>query len=130
MALTDAQMMDVRRHAGYPLAGTTMPITADQDVVYLRFGMVQMSLYKRLTSLSAAEEAQVVTYLTTLAALETAIITAAGNLDTDQAAVWRRNRGEVGDRSGLYNQWRRALCDFLGLPPGPALSGATRLVRG
>jgi hypothetical protein len=129
MALTAAQMTDVRRFAGYALAGTTQTITDEQDVVYLRFGMITMSLQRRLTTLSASEEAQTVTYLTTLTTLEAAIITAAGNLDTDQAAVWHRNRGEVTDRTSLFDGWRRRMCDFLGLPPGPGLSSGNRLVR-
>lgn len=54
--LTDAQLTDVRRFMGYPLTGTTMTITNDQDIVYGRFGMVIMSLHQRLTTLSASEE--------------------------------------------------------------------------
>jgi hypothetical protein len=130
MALTDAQMTDVRRYAGYPLAGTTMLITDDQDTVYMRFGMVVMSLHRRLTSLSASEETALAAYLTTLAGLETAVAGAGANLDTDQAAVWKRNRSEVADRAALFDQWRYRMCAFLGLPPGPALAGAGgRLVR-
>jgi hypothetical protein len=130
MALTDAQMTDVRRFAGYPLAGTTQPITDEFDLVFLAFGMVTMSLYQRLTSLSASEEAVVGTYLTTLTSLETGIVGAAANLDTDQAAVWHRNRNEVGDREALFSSWRRKLCAFLGLPPGPGLGMGNRVVRG
>ena len=122
MALTDAQMTDVRRYAGYPLAGTTMTITNDQDTVYMRFGMVTMSLHTRLTSMSATEETVLGTYLTTLAGLETAVAGAGANLDTDRAAVWTRNRSEVADRAALFDQWRLRMCAFLGLPPGPELA--------
>lgn len=132
MALTDAQMTDVRRFAGYGVVGTTQPINADSDIVYVRFGMIQMSLYRRLTTLTATEEAALVSYLTTLATLETAIPAAADNLDTDQAAVWHRNRSEVGDRTRLFDQWRRRMCQFLGIAPGPALGagGGLRISRG
>jgi hypothetical protein len=130
VALTDAQMTDVRRYAGYPLAGTTMTITDDQDVVYMQFGMVTMSLHRRLTSLSTNEETVLGTYLTTLAGLETAVAGAGANLDTDQAAVWKRNRSEVGDRAALFDQWRFRMCAYLGLPPGPGLAGGgNRLMR-
>jgi hypothetical protein len=55
---------------------------------------------------------------------------AAQNLDTDQAAVWTHNRDEVPDRTTLFDDWRRRLCSFFGLPPGPGLasSGITIVV--
>lgn len=122
--LTAAQLADVRRYAGYPLAGTTQPITDEQDLVYMRFGMVVMSLHKRLTTLSTEEEAILVnTYLTNLSALESAIPTASENLDTDQAAVWTHNKNEVADRMKLFDSWRRRMCSFIGVAPGPDLKG-------
>jgi len=125
MALTDAQMVDVRRYMGYPLAGTTMPITNDQDLVYGRFGMVTMSLQQRLTTLGAAEEAILTTtYLANLNTLEAAIPAAAANLDTDSAAVWTHNKNEVAERAALFNRWRREMCAFIGFPPGPLLAGS------
>jgi hypothetical protein len=130
--LTDAQLTDVRRYMGYQLAGTTMQITNDQDLVYGQFGMVVMSLHQRLTSLSASEEAVLInTYLTNLAALETAIPTTSDNLDTDQAAVWRHNSREQMDRDRLFDSWRRRMCAFIGFAPGPGLGGGSiALIRG
>jgi hypothetical protein len=132
MALTDAQLTDVRRFMGYPLNGTTMTITNDQDLVYGYFGMVVMSLQQRLTTLSASEESVLInTYLTPLYALETAIFGAGDNLDTDQAAVWTRNKSEVSDRSKLFDQWRRRMCAFIGFAPGPSLgNGGSQVIRG
>ena len=129
MALTDVQAMDVRRHLGYQVSGTTAVVTDDQDTVYLTFGMVTMSLHRRLGTLSAPEEVQVVRYLTALATLEQGVVNAADNLDTDQAAIWYRNKNEVGDRTALFESWRRRLASFLGCPPGPGLSGAMRVMR-
>lgn len=126
--LSDAQLTDVRRFMGYPLAGTTMSITNDQDIVYGRFGMVVMSLHQRLTTLSASEEAVLVgTYLTSLDTLEVAIPSTGDNLDTQQAAVWTHNPYEMRDRLALFDEWRRRLCAFLGFAPGPMLGpgGAT-----
>lgn len=130
--LTAAQLTDVRRFMGYPLNGTTMTITNDQDLVYGYFGMVVMSLQQRLTTLSASEEAVLITtYLTPLYTLEAAIFGAGDNLDTDQAAVWMRNKSEVADRSKLFDQWRRRMCAFIGFAPGPALgNGAGQVTRG
>ena len=121
MALTDAQMTDVRRYAGYPLSGTTIVTSANQDIVYVRFGLSVMSLYTRLTSLSASEETVLDGYLTMLNTLEAAITSASSNLDTDAASVWTHNKNEVNDRTNLYNQHRRAMCGFIGCAPGPAL---------
>lgn len=122
MALTDAQLTDVRRFMGYPLVGTTMQITNDQDTVYGYFGMVVMSLHQRLTSLSASEEAVLInTYLTNLSALESAIPAVGDNLDTAQAAVWTHNPREQADREKLLDSWRRRLCGFIGFAPGPDL---------
>jgi hypothetical protein len=132
MALTTAQMTDVRRYMGYSVVGTTMPINGNQDIVYGVFGMTQMSLYTRLTSLTSDEEAVLInTYLTNLTTLETAVIGASANLDTDEAAVWKHNKNEVGDRFALLDSWRRRLCQFIGFPPGPQLgNGGIAIVRG
>ena len=120
--LTDAQLTDVRRFMGYPLAGTTMTITNDQDIVHGRFGMVIMSLHQRLTTLSASEESVLInTYLTNLYTLESAIPATSDNLDTEQAAVWRHNANEQRDRDRLFDSWRRRLCEFIGFAPGPIL---------
>ncbi len=53
-----------------------------------------------MNNLSDAEAAIVRRYLGTLTALEFAVPRAADNLDTDQAAVWTRNRDELRDRAG------------------------------
>ncbi len=134
MALTSAQMTDTRRYMGYQVVGTTMVINGNQDIVYGRFGMVTMSLYTRLTTLTADEEAVLITtYLANLGPLETAIFGASANLDTDQAAVWTHNKNEVIDRSALFNRVRRQLCEFIGFAPGPGLNGGANnipMVRG
>lgn len=129
--LTDAQMIDVRRYMGYAVVGT-YPITDEQDVVYGNFGMVTMSLHRRLTTLLPGEETVLIgTYLANLATLETAIVGTSDNLDTDQAAVWTHNKRERQDREALFDSWRRRMCDFIGFKPGPGLnqSNAIKVVR-
>ena len=132
MSLTAAQLTDVRRFLGYPLNGTTMTITNDQDTVYMRFGMATMSLQARLTNLSASEELTLTTiYLANLYTLETAIFGASANLDTDEASVWKHNKNEVDDRIALCNKTRRMLCGFIGIEPGAGLgNGALMIARG
>jgi hypothetical protein len=130
--LTAQQLADVRRFAGYPMLGDTV---AD-DSRDFAYGWVSpgiwMTLQHRLTNLRPEEETTLTTvYLTPLYALETAIFGAGDNLDTDQAAVWTRNKSEVSDRSKLFDQWRRRMCGFLGFAPGPELgNGAGQVIRG
>ena len=119
-ALTDAERVDVRRFCGYPAYGT-----GPNDDSFQRYFVEYLLLEYRSSNLTDAELAVARVYLTQLTALETGIIGAADNLDTDQAAVWKRNANEVRDRSRLFDDWRRRLCSFLGIPPGPAFAGST-----
>ena len=92
---------------------------------YQSFGLLEF----QLNNLSTSEETVVRRYLGTLGSIETAIPNAASNLDTDQAAVWSRNTNEVRDRTRLFDDWRRRLCSFLGVPPGAGLTdGSVTLV--
>ena len=83
----------------------------------------------RMQRLSNSEETVARTYLSTLSQLETAVTAASATLDTDSAAAWVRNAREVAERTRLFDDWRRRLCGFFGVPPGPALGdGGVRLV--
>lgn len=117
MALTDAERVDVRRYCGFPLYGNS-----SSGYQGYRYFQAYGTLEYRMTNMTADEESVVrTTYLTNLATLETAIVGASANLDTDEAAVWKHNKNEVRDRTALFDQWRRKLCGFLGVPPGPEL---------
>jgi hypothetical protein len=114
-AFTDAQFVDIRRFCGYPAR-------ADGNVLFPApwVNVQYLALEYRLQHMSQSEGAVVITtYLTNLYVLETAIVTAAANLDTDQAAVWKHNRDEVPQRAALFDAWRRRLCAFMGIQPGP-----------
>lgn len=130
MSLTTAEQVDVRRFMGYSVSGdaTSFPF---RELVYSSVSYMGLSIDYRLQHLLAEEETVVRTvYLTRLTALETAITNASDNLDTDVAAVWTHNKNEVRDRTKLFSQWRRQLCEFLGFEPGPKLGdGTLRLVR-
>ncbi|MDY7559957.1 hypothetical protein QN366_04855 [Pseudomonas sp. CCC3.2] len=129
--LTDTQLSDARRYAGYPFRGD---LTLG-DGLDLAHGWVSpiiwQTLQHRLTTLRPEEEVRIITFLTTLAGLETDVTGSSSNLDTDQAAVWTHNKNEVNDRMSLYRLWRRELCAFIGVPPGPGLggSGSTTISR-
>ena len=123
MAFSEAEKTDIRRFCGYPAYGVGGLLQG------WRFYQVYGLLEYRLLYLSGAEEAVVRQYLATLSGLERAVVEASGNLDTDQAAAWTHNRDEVRDRARLFDDWRRRLAGFMGVPPGPALgNGGIALV--
>ena len=119
MAFTDSEKADIRRFCGYPAYGASA-----SGFENWRFFQVYGLLEFRMNNLSVAEEVIVRRYLGTLTALEFAIPHAGDNLDTDQAAVWTRNRDELRDRGRLFDDWRRRLCNFLGIPRGPTMAGS------
>jgi len=121
----DSEKTDIRRFCGYPAYGATAA-GFENWRFYQAYGLLEF----RMNNLSAAEESVVRRYLANLNVLEVAVPMAAQNLDTDQAAVWTHNREEVTDRTALLDDWRRRLCSFFGLPPGPGLAspGITLLV--
>lgn len=94
-----------------------------------RFYQVYGLLEFRMTNLSTTECQVVRRYLATLLGLEMAVPGASENLDTDQAATWSHNPNEVADRRALFDDWRRRLCGFLGVPTGPSLAaGSTSFI--
>lgn len=114
---TDAEKVDVRRQCGYPAAGSTGPNANTGYRFFQSYGLLEY----RMENMAASEEAVVRTYLTDLAQLERDIVGVRENLDTDKAAVWTHNKNEQSDREALYDEWRRRLVAFIGVPPGPNL---------
>lgn len=117
--ISDAERVDARRFCGYPAYGAGAAGNAGWRF-FQAYGLMEY----RLNNLLPEEEAVLRTQLATVRALERGLAQASTNLDTDQAATWTRNRSEVEDRTRLLDDWRRRLCAFLGLPPGPGLAGA------
>jgi hypothetical protein len=118
-SFTDGQKADIRRFSGYPAYGA-----GAAGFNGWRFFQAYGTLEYRMNNLTAAEAAVVLQYLSTLATLEAAVPPTSENLDTDSAAAWTHNANELRDRSNLFDSWRRRLCGFLGVPPGPALAQA------
>lgn len=119
MAFTEAQKVDIRRFCGYGAYGA-----GPSGFQGWRFFQAYGTLEFKLSNLDPTEEAVIsTTYLANLYTLENAIPAAGANLDTDEASVWKHNKNEVRDREHLFDSWRRRLCNFLGIPPGPHLSG-------
>ena len=119
MAFTEAERTDLRRHCGYPAYGA-----GAAGFQGWRFHQAYGLMEFRLMRMSGAEEAVARQYLGQIAALEAAVPESAATLDTAQAAVWKRNPEELRERIALLDDWRRRLCGFVGVPPGPALGGS------
>ncbi len=122
MALTTQQLADVRRFAGYPAQGAQV-FDNSRDFAY---GWVSPgvweTLFERLNNLSADEEGILVTtYLANLYILESALAGSGADLDTASAGPWVRNPNEVRERTALFDDWRRRMCWFIGIAPGPSL---------
>jgi hypothetical protein len=118
-SFSDAQKADIRRFCGYPAYGAGAA-GFDSWRFFQSFGTLEY----RLNNLAPAEIAVTLQYISTLATLEAAIPPSSDNLDTESAAAWTHNQSEADDRAKLFDGWRRRLCGFLGVPPGPALAAA------
>ncbi len=122
---SDAQKADIRRFCGYPAYGA-----GAAGFNSWRYFQSYGTLEYRLNNLAPAELAVTLQYISTLATLEAAVPPTSSNLDTESAAAWTHNEHEMRDRNELFDSWRRRLCGFLGVPPGPALlsSGISLIV--
>ena len=124
MAFSDPEKTNIRRYCGYPAYGNS----AGGNMGW-RFYQAYGALEYRMNNLSPAEEAVVRGQLQSLAFLESGVPASADNLDTDQAAIWKRNPDEPWHRIRLFGHQRRQLCQFFGIEPGPGLGdGSVRLV--
>lgn len=117
---TDAQKTDIRRFCGYPAYGA-----GAWGFEGWRFFQAYGLLEYRMNNLSPAEYTVVTNYLATLYTLEAAVTNTGSTLGTAEAAVWTRNPYEVRERTGLFDDWRRRLCAFMGVPNGPGLGDGT-----
>ena len=114
--LSDSEKTDARRYLGYPVHGGTAAGSMGWHF-YQAYGAMEW----RLANLSASEEGVLRRYLGTLATLELAIPGVGTGLDTRSAAGWERNPAELGERTRLFDDWRRRFAAFLGVPAGPSL---------
>lgn len=111
--------VDLRRYCGYPAygVGTTgfyelgywLPIF--QQLEY-RLNNMTVSEYARITDL----------YLANLLQLEQDIFDTRQTVNIQEAAVYKRNLNESRERHTEFMYWRKSLCQFLGISPGPEMS--------
>ena len=75
-----------------------------------------------LNNLSVAAEARVVNdLLPALDTLRSDVYNTRDNADTEQAAVWTRNKHEYQERKQIYRDRRIELCRFMNIPVGPGV---------
>lgn len=114
--LTDDEKANARRHMGYPPIGSG-PGAFEGWRFFQRYSLMEY----RFDNMSPSEETIFRGYLTKCTTLDDAVLTSGDNLDTDEAAVWTRNKTEHADRERLYRSFRLRLCNALGVHPGPNL---------
>ena len=124
MSFTNAEKVDVRRFAGYPAYGAGQAGFQSWRF-FTQYGLLEF----RLNNMASEEYTVVRQYLTDCHTLESAIVGTGANLDTDKAVVWEHNKNEQRDRENLFLSWRKKLCGFLGVPPGPELEGGGSTLR-
>ena len=114
--LTPSELADARRFCGYPAFGGPA-MGGGGWRFYTAYGALEF----RLANLQDVEEAILRRQLGQCCALETAVPEASETLGTAGAGPWERNPMEVSERLRLLDTWRRRICGFLGVPPGPGL---------
>lgn len=103
--MDEAMKADIRRQCGY------LDLASASGFQGWRFHQAHGLLEYRMSRLSGAEEAVARQYLATLATLNQ---TAEDVFVSDQR-----------ERALLLADWRRRLCGFLGVPPGPSLASGS-----
>ena len=121
--LSNGERVDVRRFCGYPAYGS-----GDAGSQSWRFFQAYGTLEYRLSNFAAEELQLVRQYLVSLYALEQGIVASAANLDTEKAAAWTHSRTEVADRIGLFDEWRRRLANFIGVPFDPGKDTSANII--
>ena len=120
--LSDAERVDARRFMGYTVYGSGNSGAGFSGYRYFQtYGEMEF----RLTNIGPSELVVLRAKLAELSTLDAAIATAGNTMGTAQAAVWTRNKTEARDRKALFDDRRRELCGFMGVPPGPALGNGT-----
>lgn len=117
---TGAQVVAIRWYCGYG---------AYAAYGYVLAGSGMAIIDTQIAAMTANEVTAVEALLNELPLLETAIQGASATLNVDTAAVFKRNANEMSERRGLFDYYRRRLCELLNVPYGPALRSGSQVVR-
>ena len=121
LSFTDQDLVDIRRFCGYGALGNTSH--GGSSLMFFRYYPEYATLEYRMSNLTDPEVALVQgQYLPNLTQLEQDIYGVRGTLTAAQAAVYYHNDHELEDRTELYNYFRKQLCAFFQIPPGPFLA--------
>ena len=113
--LSKAEIVDVRRFCGYGVGSGAALQSLDVQ-------MQSTNLTLILAAITGDEAAVVRTiYIAQLVQLESDVIAARSDIDTNKAAVWERNPAELVEKEQLFTAWRWRLCYFLSAEPGPGI---------
>ena len=121
---TSAQVTDIRRFCGYPPLGPGNPVYPYPWIL-----KIYQAFEYLIQNMSQERGAVVVTQLANLDTLESAIMGASSNLDTDTAGPWTHNKNEVKDRWAMFELKRKYLCTIVGCEPGPLLMNQGNSMR-
>lgn len=122
-ALTEVDKTEIRRFCGYAALGDL----ASGESSW-RFFQNAGTLEWRLNTLAGSERKRLRYFLATLLQMERAVQSVSENLDTQAVSVWTRNARELSERVRLFDWWRRRVCGFLGVVPGPDLQDHASII--
>lgn len=112
--ITDSQKVDLRRMMWYPIFGS-----ANTQAYGFRY-MSQYGLMEyRFINMSAEEEMALLVLLNQCLALEIKLAAVSDDLDTSKAGPWTRNSKQLRENNSLLTLWRKKLCEYIGILPGP-----------
>jgi len=119
MSFTDAELVSLRFYCGFSAKGSPTGYALG-----IRFYPAYGAMEYRMQNLTVEEEGFVrIHFLTPLAHIETEWLNTVDNLDTDVAAVWKRNKAELSEKRSIYMRLRKDLCAYFGLMYGGDLYG-------
>ena len=123
-SFTDAETADMRRFCGYPVYGVgTAGFVGD------RFFAAWGQLEYKMVNLRPEEFQVARMYLAAALPAGDGDHHGVGDAECRSGGAVQAQRAEMRERRALFDGWRRRLCGFLGVPPGPALGdGGLRLV--
>jgi hypothetical protein len=112
--------VDIRRMCGYGSYGVGATGFFEMGFFIPSYQVLEL----RMNTLTASEFSRVTNnYLAKCLQLEQDIYDTRETVNIDTAAVYKRNLNEGRERHNEFNYWRRALCQFFGIDPGPQLAG-------
>lgn len=122
MSLTTDEGVAIRRFMWYGMLGN-QNVQAFGYRWATNFGLLQF----RISNLLPQEEAYVRTLISQCETLEQGLLNVQADMDTASAGPWKRNPQQLKENIRLYTFWRKKMCEFFQLPPGPAFATSSQI---